>query len=63
MTPAVQVPLQDSQGDTATTATASVWSLVCKFERPPSAQGDPSIAHVRYLVPNAQSYMIPSQLS
>jgi hypothetical protein len=39
------------------------WSLVCNFERPPSAQGDPSIAHVRYLMPNAQAHMIPSQLS
>jgi hypothetical protein len=29
------------------------WSLMCNFESPPKAQGNPSIAHVRYLMPNA----------
>ena len=29
------------------------WSLVCDFERPPSAQGDPSTARVRLLVAEA----------
>ena len=29
------------------------WSLVCEFDAPPSEQGDPSQARVRFLIPDA----------
>lgn len=29
------------------------WSLVCEFDPPPSEQGDPTEARVRFLVPDA----------
>ena len=35
------------------------WSLMCNFDSPPSAQGNPSFAHVRYLMPNAPHRLIP----
>ena len=34
------------------------WSLMCNFERPPVDQGNPSIAHVRYLMPNAPHRLV-----
>ena len=34
------------------------WSLMCNFERPPAAQGNPSIARVRYLMPNAPHRLV-----
>jgi hypothetical protein len=35
------------------------WSLMCNFESPPAAQGNPSVAHVRYLMPNAPHHLAP----
>jgi hypothetical protein len=35
------------------------WSLMCDFATPPALQGNPSIAHVRYLMPNAPHRLIP----
>ena len=35
------------------------WTLMCDFESPPRAQGNPSIAKVRYLIPNAPHRLVP----
>ena len=37
----------------ARTAGAEGWSLVCRFEPPPRVQGNPIVAAVRFLVPEA----------
>jgi len=29
------------------------WSLICQFDRPPQMQGNPSLATVQFLVPDA----------
>jgi len=34
------------------------WSLVCEFEKSPRSQGNPSIAHVRFLVPGAPAHWL-----
>ena len=33
--------------------TAEGWSLSCRFDSPPSKQGNPSVGYVRFLVPEA----------
>ena len=35
------------------------WSLMCNFESPPADKGNPSIARVRYLMPNAPHRLGP----
>jgi hypothetical protein len=36
------------------------WSLACSFEEPPSKQGNPSVATVRFLVEEApHSFLVP----
>ena len=35
------------------------WSLVCEFDRPPAAQGNPSIARVHFLMPSALHRLVP----
>ena len=39
-------------GDEARTDSEG-WSLICRFDSPPSKQGSPSTAHVRFLVDDA----------
>jgi hypothetical protein len=38
---------------------ADGWSLVCRFDEPPRQQGNPSIAHVRFLVDEAPHTLRP----
>jgi hypothetical protein len=40
-------------------ATREGWSLICEFDRSPAAQGNPSLATVRYLMPNAPHRLEP----
>jgi hypothetical protein len=35
------------------------WSLMCSFDSPPVVQGNPSIAQVRYLMPDAPHPLVP----
>lgn len=34
------------------------WTLLCDFDRPPVSQGNPSLARVRYLMPNAPHRLV-----
>jgi hypothetical protein len=34
------------------------WSLICRFERAPNEQGNPSVAFVRFLVGNAPEHLL-----
>jgi hypothetical protein len=36
------------------------WSLMCNFDSPPVVQGNPSIAQVRYLMPDAPHRLVPA---
>ncbi len=39
------------------------WSLVCRFERPPRDQGNPSLAVIQFLMPDAPHHrLVPGAL-